>query len=61
MGKCKENNCIYKAQLGSGKGTCCYYIAITGYRRGCPPDNCDKYKAARGKRKKKNICVQKYI
>ena len=62
MGNCKKNNCIYKAPLGNGgKERCCYYMVITGHSRGCPPDQCDKYKTAERKRKKEGIYVGKYI
>ena len=56
MGKCKQNNCIYKAPLGNGgKERCCYYMVITGHSRGCPPDQCDKYKTVRRRRTKTSI------
>lgn len=42
--QCKT--CIYKTRQGRG----CDYILITGQRRGCSAENCDKY--TRGKKKR---------
>lgn len=42
--QCKT--CIYRAYQGRG----CDYILITGERRGCSPEKCDKY--TKGKKKK---------
>lgn len=42
--RCKT--CIYRAYHGRG----CDYILITGERRGCKPEECDKY--VKGKKKK---------
>ena len=39
-------SCRYRARLNNG-GTepeiICFYIAYTGHRRGCPPENCKRY------------------
>lgn len=42
--RCKT--CIYRAYQGRG----CDYILITGERRGCKPEECDKY--VKGKKKR---------
>lgn len=44
--KCKT--CIYRARQGRG----CDYADLTGKLRGCPADQCDKYK--KGQRTRKN-------
>lgn len=36
------HKCIYKS--GNGQNRTCDYIGIAGHRRGCPPEQCDKYK-----------------
>lgn len=40
--------CRYRTKVclsGTGKGyvNCCFYIAVTGHRRGCDTENCIKY------------------
>ncbi len=36
------DKCFYKS--GNGQNRTCDYIGITGHRRGCSPEQCDKYK-----------------
>lgn len=36
------HKCFYKS--GNGQNRTCDYIIKTGHRRGCPPEQCDKYK-----------------
>ena len=46
MIKCSK--CIYRTRIGeSGEETACFYLGYTGKRRGCPVDNCDKFKEGR--------------
>ena len=52
--KCSEvqKQCVYSVNYGGGgyKGySFCEYIAVTGKRRGCDPEQCDKFKK-KGKR-----------
>ena len=44
MSKC--STCKYRTNMGKGaRDKACYYIAITGHIRPCPPgDECTKYK-----------------
>lgn len=42
----RRKMCIYRAYHGRG----CDYILITGERRGCKPEECDKY--VKGKKKR---------
>ncbi len=43
--KCKT--CIYRSREGTPRN--CDYILVTGKRRGCPVEKCEKYKKGRRK------------
>ena len=54
--KCTEavmKTCKYARYMCSNERYC-DYISRTGHRRGCPPEECDKYEK---KKKSKNITV----
>ena len=48
MGTNKCNSCKYQEEITCGQYGC-LYILYAKKRRGCPPENCDKYKK-RGKK-----------
>lgn len=45
--KCKRCKYRYGEDMGV---TICGYLIFTGKRRGCPPDNCDKFESTTKKR-----------
>lgn len=53
--KCSEvgKTCKYQYRHNYGGGRCtdaiCYYIGVTGHRRGCDPEHCDKYEPLNGR------------
>lgn len=51
---CKK--CYYRSNSSRGIATCDYYL-MTGQRRNCPPENCDKFidKSTKPKRRFKHI------
>ena len=60
--------CKYRKQIGSDpKDTACMYLLMTGYRRGCPAESCDRYEKKktaapspqkRNGQRKKNITIK---
>ena len=37
------NTCQYQGKLGADSLPCCDYLFVTGHRRNCDPEVCDKY------------------
>lgn len=44
--KCKK--CIYRGYLGHKDSTFCGYILVEGHSRGCPVDDCTRFKSGKG-------------
>lgn len=60
MLNCKRDDCVHAHRISAlfhvdsedGNTACCYIID-TGKPRGCPAENCDKYKKWGGRRRSK--------
>lgn len=52
--KCSEvgRNCVYRRKTEHNGMATCDYLLMTKHRRGCPPEECDKYERRIRKRRK---------
>lgn len=60
--KCRGCTYLKKLQAMRGEGSTmyCNYISIVGHRRGCRPDECDKYEKRTGDNKERTPWYETY-
>ena len=52
----KCEGCTYRQMLGTNQNdTACMYLLMTGHRRGCPVEECDKYEKRYENRRKVDL------